>query len=47
MFDLHILGAYGHIQTKYEVSMCNLWLKGVCTDDDINANDDDAQSMIV
>ena len=36
---MHILGAYVHIHTKYEVSI--LWLGGLCTDADDEANDTD------
>ena len=46
MFDVHILGTHGDVYIKYEVSMSNMWLGGVCTGD-AGANDDDGQSMIV
>ena len=40
-----------HMYTKYEVSMFNPVMGGMCTDNDTNANDananDDGQSMIV
>ena len=47
IFDVHMWGIYVHMYTKYEVSMSTLCQGEVCTDNNANANDDDAQFMIV
>ena len=42
---MHILGTYGHINSKYEVSKSNPVAERVCTDDanDNNGNNDNGQ----
>ena len=37
---MHILGAYMHIHIKYKVSILILWLGGLCTDADDDADAD-------